>query len=424
MYYYNVRHKQQNQANKVRNSTIRDSLKSSTTKVKKASMQTAKNSMANIKLCNNERNQKIESNTVPNGYNKQRDTCQTARESTKPKDLVLSDSLATQQTTNDKGNKAPNQAEPKAQVVKKPNTANQKTTKFQTAPNSARVSDSSKPDKAIISLKNKIKGQQNEVDQHKKIEQAAKSPFSNQKSKKVHQIQIQTLVNQTASNSVKKQTCKTERDTSKEAISSKRANSHEHSLAETGNIPKPIQKSPLKQTTNKEKIRQVSHSLKPKKELQEITFPIPSVKFLQLYGHKLNNTEKVEISEYTEIYYFGNTSSSKQSKKKLNATQRIVGFDDEKGDYLVNPGEQIGYRYEVISIIDTGSFGVAVKCFDHKTKQQIALKIIRSKKSFYHQATVEVKILKYIQEHDKNDSSSIVKVFDYFIFRKHIVLFS
>ena len=34
-----------------------------------------------------------------------------------------------------------------------------------------------------------------------------------------------------------------------------------------------------------------------------------------------------------------------------------------------------------------------LKAFDHKTNQQVALKIIRNKKRFHHQALVEVKIL-------------------------------
>jgi len=76
---------------------------------------------------------------------------------------------------------------------------------------------------------------------------------------------------------------------------------------------------------------------------------------------------------------------------------------------------------EIIDILGKGSFGQAIKCFDHKSKKQIALKIIRSKKRFYHQATVEVKVLKYIKERDPEGLSNVVMMLDYFIFRKHIV---
>ena len=49
---------------------------------------------------------------------------------------------------------------------------------------------------------------------------------------------------------------------------------------------------------------------------------------------------------------------------------------------------------------DKGSFGQAVKCYDHKNHEYVALKIIRNKKRFRHQATVELKILKYLKDND------------------------
>ena len=40
-----------------------------------------------------------------------------------------------------------------------------------------------------------------------------------------------------------------------------------------------------------------------------------------------------------------------------------------------------------------------MKCYDHKTGQHVAVKIIRNKKRFHHQALVEVRILEHIREH-------------------------
>lgn len=40
-----------------------------------------------------------------------------------------------------------------------------------------------------------------------------------------------------------------------------------------------------------------------------------------------------------------------------------------------------------------GSFGIAVKCYDHKRREETALKIIKNKKKYYYQAGVELKIL-------------------------------
>lgn len=36
---------------------------------------------------------------------------------------------------------------------------------------------------------------------------------------------------------------------------------------------------------------------------------------------------------------------------------KLNSFDDENGNYLVKPGDQINYRYEIISELGKGSFG-------------------------------------------------------------------
>jgi dual specificity tyrosine-phosphorylation-regulated kinase 2/3/4 len=43
------------------------------------------------------------------------------------------------------------------------------------------------------------------------------------------------------------------------------------------------------------------------------------------------------------------------------------------------------YRYEIIDFLGKGSFGQVVKCYDHKTGQSLAVKVIRNKKRFHHQ---------------------------------------
>ena len=55
--------------------------------------------------------------------------------------------------------------------------------------------------------------------------------------------------------------------------------------------------------------------------------------------------------------------------------------------------DQIGYRYEILEFLGKGSFGIAIKCFDHKRQENIALKVIKNKKKYYYQAGVELKIL-------------------------------
>ena len=150
------------------------------------------------------------------------------------------------------------------------------------------------------------------------------------------------------------------------------------------------------------------------------TLPLSPPQTLKLYRDKLTDYEKGEILDYQEIYFIGNTSN--KQKPTRSSVDLNFGFDDERGYYNVLVNDHIAYRYEVIQYIGKGSFGQALKCFDHKEKQIVALKLLRSKKKLYHQGTVEVKILKFIRERDPEQKSSIVKMLDYFVFRKHIVL--
>ena len=55
------------------------------------------------------------------------------------------------------------------------------------------------------------------------------------------------------------------------------------------------------------------------------------------------------------------------------------GYDTKDGDYIVVWHEAIAYRYEVVDRVGKGSFGAVLKCFDHKVKEFVALKIIWNK---------------------------------------------
>lgn len=46
------------------------------------------------------------------------------------------------------------------------------------------------------------------------------------------------------------------------------------------------------------------------------------------------------------------------------------------------------YRYEVKNLLGRGSFGQVWKCYDHKSKQNVALKIIKNKHKYNTQAIV------------------------------------
>ncbi|CAI8046548.1 Dual specificity tyrosine-phosphorylation-regulated kinase 4, partial [Geodia barretti] len=139
----------------------------------------------------------------------------------------------------------------------------------------------------------------------------------------------------------------------------------------------------------------------------------------QEYGLHLSPFERKEIEEYPEIWYLG--LESKKIQAEHGASQN-AGYDDENGSYIKVLHDHIAYRYEIREVIGKGSFGQVVKCFDHKTKQPVAIKIIRNKKRFHHQALVEVKILDSLRKKDHDNQYNIIHMIDYFYFRNHLCI--
>lgn len=108
-------------------------------------------------------------------------------------------------------------------------------------------------------------------------------------------------------------------------------------------------------------------------------------------AHALSEYEKKEVLDYTSVYYYGGGSRKKPAT--LDNSANNYGYDDERGDYLIVNHDHLAYRYEIMDSLGKGSFGQVLNCRDHATGESVAIKIIRNKKRFHHQALVEIKIL-------------------------------
>jgi len=60
--------------------------------------------------------------------------------------------------------------------------------------------------------------------------------------------------------------------------------------------------------------------------------------------------------------------------------------------------------------------------FDHKTKEFVALKILKNKKRLYKQGLVEAKLIETLNKSDQEDKKNIIKLHEKFNFRKHLVI--
>ncbi|GAA5870412.1 hypothetical protein JCM3774_002722 [Rhodotorula dairenensis] len=158
-------------------------------------------------------------------------------------------------------------------------------------------------------------------------------------------------------------------------------------------------------------------------EFPEPTQPLPPLsadEARSLYSRYLSPYERQEISEYRKIYFVGPNCDKKPATLENAASNH--GYDDERGDYLMVPHDHIQYRYEIIDVLGKGSFGQVLQCRDHKTGAMVAVKIIRNKKRFHHQALVEVKVLENLVRWDPEEKHHVIRMIESFTFRGHLCI--
>eukprot|EP00921_Rhytidocystis_pertsovi_P002649 GHVQ01004555.1.p2 GENE.GHVQ01004555.1~~GHVQ01004555.1.p2 ORF type:complete len:982 (-),score=111.29 GHVQ01004555.1:268-3213(-) len=123
--------------------------------------------------------------------------------------------------------------------------------------------------------------------------------------------------------------------------------------------------------------------------------PLTPGKVLKQHIGQLTDYEQGEILDFPQVWYWG---AGAQKVRGSALSNHNHGFDDVRGDYNMVLHDHLAYRYEVLSLLGRGSFGQVVKAYDYKTNESVAIKIIRNKQRFQHQACVEVKLLEHLYE--------------------------
>ncbi|KAL6309179.1 hypothetical protein BKA93DRAFT_724499 [Sparassis latifolia] len=147
---------------------------------------------------------------------------------------------------------------------------------------------------------------------------------------------------------------------------------------------------------------------------------VPAAILKSSQAQYLSEYERKEILECPSVYYIGAHSDKKPAT--CDNTTNNHGYDDERGDYLIVNRDHLAYRYEIIDTLGKGSFGQVLNCRDHCTGESVAIKIIRNKKRFHHQALVEIKILDSLRKWDQEEKHHVIKMTEHFYFRNHLCI--
>jgi dual specificity tyrosine-phosphorylation-regulated kinase 2/3/4 len=94
-------------------------------------------------------------------------------------------------------------------------------------------------------------------------------------------------------------------------------------------------------------------------------------------------------------------------------------------------GDHLYYRYEVLQELDRGAFGQVVRCMDHKTHKEVAVKINKNMLTHHNTCRAEASVMQRLRDaiSDEEDlitslriyKDRIVRYYESFLFRNHYV---
>eukprot|EP00347_Sterkiella_histriomuscorum_P009595 403340605 len=211
-------------------------------------------------------------------------------------------------------------------------------------------------------------------------------------------------------------------------------NLHNSSIDANNNTTQPTQTNQFSRENNPTQMTNNSPSLFDLKNLksessklgtssqESIDLPISGSQALSMFKQHLSKFEQEEILQFPEVYFVNTQTTTDQAELFLAQSANNNGFDDDQNYYRHRINEHIMYRFEVLERLGRGSFGQVYKCYDHKQREEMALKVIRNKQKFHKQALVELKILDHLRRFDEDDRKHVVKMKEAFLFRNHLCI--
>ncbi|KAJ0570349.1 putative dual-specificity kinase CMGC-DYRK-PRP4 family [Helianthus annuus] len=106
---------------------------------------------------------------------------------------------------------------------------------------------------------------------------------------------------------------------------------------------------------------------------------------------------------------------------KILHRKNRTGFEEDK-NFNVVLNSVIGGRYQVTEYLGSAAFSKAVQAHDLHTGMDVCVKIIKNNKDFFDQSLDEIKLLKFINKHDPGDKYHLLRLYDYFYYREHLLI--
>lgn len=182
-----------------------------------------------------------------------------------------------------------------------------------------------------------------------------------------------------------------------------------------------------------------------KQQLVERTTGLSRIDLEGLYDSSLSKPVHLKDANYKKVLNsklpFFIQHSSKELEQQENFPilhdEKIIDFFKQKIIYDrestnleqalyvdINVGFIVAGRYKVLEMIGKTSFSRVFSCVDliDSNQQKLCLKVIENQKVLFDQSIQEIKMLKLIHNNCNVDDYNIMKLFDYFYWREHLVL--
>ncbi|KAI7730034.1 hypothetical protein M8C21_019985, partial [Ambrosia artemisiifolia] len=106
---------------------------------------------------------------------------------------------------------------------------------------------------------------------------------------------------------------------------------------------------------------------------------------------------------------------------KIVHRKNRTGFEEDKNFHVVL-NSVIAGRYHVSEYLGSAAFSKAIQAHDLHTGMDVCVKIIKNNKDFFDQSLDEIKLLKFVNKHDPGDKYHLLRLYDYFYYREHLLI--